>query len=165
MSTYKDLQAYFENLARNHSAIVHTDNESHFFNSDVNEILSGLKSTVNFPCVLMADYDYSFTDNDSDNHQKRRSIALVFLDHCSDADDFETIGNIYSEMESIADDWINRIYDDKTERRHPFLKDFEMNEINAVQFSTVDNNFGIWLPITATSLHDISIDTKKWSDL
>lgn len=165
MSTYKDLQAYFENFARLHASILHTDSEKHFFHSNLNEILSGLRSTVNFPCVLMADYDYSFIDNDSDNHIKKRSVALVFLDHASDIDDFEAISGIYSLMEQIADDWINRIYADKLDRRHAFLKDFEINETNAVQFSTADNNFGIWLPISVSSLHNISIDTQKWTDL
>ena len=165
MSTYKNLQAYFDNLARTHTDILHTDAEKHFFHSDLKEILSGIRETVNFPAVFMADYDYSFVDNDSDNHHKKRSIALVFIDHSSDDDDFDTISDIYSNMEQIADDWINRIYDDKLERRHAFLKDFELNEINAVQFSTVDNNFGIWLPISATSLHDININPDKWSDI
>jgi hypothetical protein len=165
MSTYKDLQVYFENLATNHASILHTPEDAHFFKSDINEILSGIRDRVNFPCVIMADYDYSFVDNDSDNYHKRRAIALVFLDHCEDADDFESIRDIYSNMEEIADDWINRIFSDKTERRHPFLKDFEIDQINAVQFSTIDNSYGIWIPITATSLHDISVDTKIWSDL
>lgn len=163
--SYKNLQSYFETLARNHSAILHSDLEAHFFHSDINEILSGIRDKVNFPCVLMADYDYSFVDNDSDNHHKKRNIALVFLDHADDSDDFESISAIFSEMEQIADDWINRIYNDKLDRRHQFLKDFELNEINGVQFSTVDNNFGIWLPISATSLHNISVDSSKWNDL
>ena len=165
MPTYKDLQAYFDNLARNHSEILHTDQEKHFFHSDLNQILSGIRETVNFPAVFIADYDYSFVDNDSDNHLKKRSVALVFLDHTDEIDDFDSIRDIYSHMEEISDDWLNRIYADKLERRHAFLKDFELNEINAVQFSTVDNNFGIWLPISATSLHDININADKWSDI
>jgi hypothetical protein len=165
MTTYNNLKAYFDNLARNHAQILHSDAEKHFFHCDLNEILSGISSRVNFPAVMMADYDYSFVDNNSDNHLKKRSIALVFLDHAADVDDFQGIGDIYSNMEQIADDWINRMYDDKLERRHAFLKDFQINEITAVQFSTVDNNFGVWLPIIATTLHDIRIDTGKWTDL
>ena len=165
MSTYADLKAYFKNFAINHSLIQHSGQEKHFFHCDLNEILSGIRETVNFPAVSMADYDYSFTDNDSDNHHKKRAIALVFIDHCKESDDFDAISDIYSQMESIADDWINRIYNDKIERRHAFLKDFELNDINAVQFSTVDNNFGVWLPIIVTSLHDINIDRDKWSDI
>ena len=164
-TSYKNLRDYLKTLAENHSGILHTDAENHFFHSNLDQILSGLSSKVNFPAVFMADYDYSFIDNDSDNHMKSRSIALVFIDHCAEADDFDSIGDIYSEMEEIADDWINRIYNDKLERRHAFLKDFELSGINAVQFSTADNNFGIWLPVMATSLHDINIDTNKWSDL
>lgn len=165
MNTYQDLKNYFDNLARNHTAINHTDSEKHFFHCDLKEILSGIRGTVNFPAVFMADYDYAFVDNDSDNHLKRRSIALVFIDHAEDGDDFDTIGQIYSDMEEIADQWLNRIYNDKLDRRHSFLKDFELDEITAVQFSTLDNNFGVWVPITTTSLHDISIDNSKWNDL
>jgi len=164
-TTYLQLKAYLQALAENHSGILDTDTEKHFFHSNLDQILSGLSSRVNFPAVFMADYDYSFTDNNSDNHQKRRALALVFIDHSSEADAFDAIAAIYSQMEEIADDWINRIYNDKLERRHAFLKDFELNDINAVQFSAVDNNFGIWLPIMATTLHDISIDTDKWTDL
>ena len=165
MSTYTDLKLYFENLAINHFLIQHSGQEKHFFHCDLNEILSGIRENVNFPAVFMADYDYSFIDNDSDNHLKKRAIALVFIDHCSESDDFDAIGEIYSQMESIADDWINRIYNDKTERRHGFLKDFELNDINAVQFSTIDNNYGVWLPIIVTSLHDISVNRENWDDI
>ena len=101
MSTYKDLQVYFENLATNHASVLHTPEDAHFFKSDINEILSGIRDRVNFPCVIMADYDYSFVDNDSDNYHKKRAIALVFLKHCSDADDFQAIRDIYSEMERL----------------------------------------------------------------
>lgn len=165
MKTYTDLKNYIENLAAKHIAIGHTASEKHFFHSSLEEILSGLRSTVNFPAVFLADYDFSLTDNNSDNFLKNRSVALVFIDHVRDADDFDAISDVISTMESVADDFIARIHNDKLDRRHEFLKDFDVSNINGVQFSGVDNTFGIWLPVTLTSIHDIRINSDNWTDL
>ena len=120
-TTYKDLQAYFKTLAENHSAILHTDGEKHFFHSNLDQILSGLSSKVNFPAVFMADYDYSFTDNDSDNHMKSRSIALVFINHCSEDDDFDSFVPLLSQVVDCSPDQleidasVEVVFEDATE--------------------------------------------------
>jgi hypothetical protein len=165
MKTYSDLKSYIEDLAAKHTAIRHTSSEKHFFHSKLEEILSGIKSAVNFPAVFMADYDFSFSDAFSDNFLKNRSLALVFIDHHSDADGFDDIADIYSAMESVADDFIARIYDDKLDGKNQFLKDFQITNINGVQFSTVDNNFGIWLSVTLTSIYDMRVKPANWTDL
>jgi hypothetical protein len=165
MPSYLDLKSYIEYLCVNHNDVRHRDDEPHFFMIGLDEILTRIRSSVNFPAVFLSDYDYSFADNKSDNVLKNRSFALVFIDHCQDADDYDSLAGIYDHMEKIADDFLNRMYNDKNDRRHSFLKDLDLNGINAVQFQAPDNNFGVWIPVVAPSVHDISVDNDIWSDL
>lgn len=163
--TYQALKTYIEDMCKNHVDILHTAEEEHFFMIGLEEILTKIRSSVNFPAVFLADYDYSFTDDHSDNVLKNRSFALVFLDHCADSDDYDEIAAIYDRMEQVADDFINRMYQDKNDRSHSFLKDLDLSTINAVQFQAPDNNFGVWLPVMAVSTHNILVNNEKWSDL
>ena len=163
--TYKQLKEYIENYCKLHVDVLHQDTEPHFFMLGLDEILTKIRSSVNLPAVFLADYDYRLEDNKSDNILKHRSFALVFLDHCEDVNDYDRIADIYSSMEQLADDFLSRMFKDKQNRAHAFLKDIDLNNINAVQFQAVDNNFGVWLPVVATSTHDILINNDKWSDL
>ena len=42
---FTDLISYFENLARRHKSIAHTDSEKHFFRMELDEVLGGINRT------------------------------------------------------------------------------------------------------------------------
>lgn len=163
--TYNDLKNYIEQLCTRHTDILHRQYEDHFTLQGMEELLVKIRSTLAFPAVILADYDYSFGDAKSDNPLKNRSVAVVFLDHAEDADDYDEIAGIYNHMEQVADDFINRMRNDSQNNRHAFLKDIDFDSITGVQFQGPDNNFGIWLPVVIRSTHDFRVENEKWTDL
>jgi len=111
---FSQLVTYFENLARTHVDIGHTDQEKHFFRMEVDEVLAGINRTdVKYPFLILEGYGYDFTDSKSDNLLKNRSGAFMLLDHVSDSSDFEAIHAVWDHMEEIGDEILVRMKTDK----------------------------------------------------
>ncbi|MFA6128787.1 MAG: hypothetical protein WC699_15920 [Bacteroidales bacterium] len=81
---FADLVTYMESLATHHKGILNRDDEKHFFRFELEEMLTGMKSNMNYPALVMEGYDFNFVDENSDNLQKRVSCAFMLLGKVSD---------------------------------------------------------------------------------
>lgn len=111
-SCFSDFIGYIEELSRRHSAIQNgVDGRKHFIRLDTDELDNSIKQTLGFPVVCMDRYSANLSGRES-NRFKKRGITLMFLDYVSDAKNYDRIHEVWDKCESIADDFITRIYND-----------------------------------------------------
>jgi len=129
---FLDLVTYFETMARSHKAIGHNDNQKHFFRFELEEMLTGMRSKINYPALILEGYDFEFVDQTTDNVHKRLNYAFMLLDKVSDKGDFDRVHDIWDALEEIGDELIVRILSDKRSRVVPVLSYFSMNSVSGV---------------------------------
>lgn len=163
-STFNDLIAYFENIARRHVDIRHTDNEKHFFRMEIDEVLAGINRTdVKHPYFILESYDFDYNDNRSDNLLKKRNGAFVLLGHVDDATDNDAIQEVRNRMEAIGDEIMIKI---KADKRNPLIKavrDINLDEVKGVLISNeIDNNHGLRFTFSISSPLSTDVNPDKW---
>ncbi len=133
-----ELVAYFENLASQHLSIRHTLAEKHFFRFELEEMLTGMRSEMNFPAMILEGYDFEFVDHDSDNLHKRVNCAFMLIDKVSDKGDFDAIHTLWDTIEEIGDETIVRILSDKRERKTPCLAYFHASSVTGTPITDMN---------------------------
>ena len=161
-STFKNLISYFKKIASSHVSILHTEENKHFFRFELEEVLTGIKSTINYPALILEGYDFAYEDSQSDNLIKNRNGAFILLDHATHPDDFDRIDNIYDEMEEIADDIIAKIKCDKRNIQIPFIVGFDFDKVQGMMIKGADQTFGMRITFTISSPRDITVNQDKW---
>ena len=165
-ANFAQLIEYFENLARKHKGIGHSDTDKHFFRMELDEVLAGINRTnVTTPSLILEGYSYDYTDNKSDNLIKNRHGAFLLLDKISDKSDYEGIQEIWNEMEMIGDDILAKIKADKKNHTAPVIRDFDFSQVEATLIaSEMDNHYGIRYTYTISSAHPTESDDSVWID-
>jgi hypothetical protein len=135
---FNELVAYFENLASQHMAIQHTDSEKHFFRFELEEMLTGMRSQINYPALVLEGYDFEFVDHDSDNLQKKVNCAFMLLDKVSDKGDYDKIHELWDRIEEIGDELIVRLLSDKRERKTPCLAYFHASTVTGTPITDMN---------------------------
>lgn len=161
-SKFQDIIAYFRHLATTHIALQHTAENKHFFRFELEEVLTGIRSTINYPCLILEGYDFGYSDNNSDNLIKGRNGAFILLDHATHPDDFDRIDEIYDAMEEIADDILAKIKSDKRNTSIPFIAGFDFNKTEGQMLKGEDQTYGIRISFTIESPKEISVNPDKW---
>jgi len=160
---FTDIVKYFEGIARKNKQILHSDTEKHFFRLELDELLVGLKSVVNYPALNLEAYDYDLLDANSDNVIKQRHLAFSVFDHLENTDDFDRMHEIWDQCENICDDIISKIKNDKRDITIGVVKDFDLNTVKGRPFSNeIDNIFGIRVMLDMGSGINIDYDATKW---
>jgi hypothetical protein len=165
MAKFSDLITYFENLARKHKSILHTDTDKHFFRMEIDEVLAGINRTdVAYPMLILEGYGFGFTDNRSDNLLKNRQGAFILLDHLSDTSNHNLIHQKWDELEEIATDVIVKIKSDKRNPLTPVVRNFDYDNINAsLLLNEIGNDVGIRVTYTITSPVETEVNPNKWN--
>jgi hypothetical protein len=163
-SSFNDLIAYFENLARRHVDIQHSESEKHFFRMEIDEVLAGINRTdVKHPYFILEGYSFNFSDNRSDNVLKSREGAFVLLDQVNDPTDYAAIHNAWQRMEAIGDDILVKI---KADKRNPLVKavrDFDFTKVEATLIANeMDGNYGMRFTYSLASPLPTDVDPDKW---
>lgn len=135
---FADLVAYFENLASLHTGIKHSIGEKHFFRFELEEMLVGMKSNLNYPALILEGYDFTFVDENSDNLQKRVSCAFMLLDKISDKGDYDAIHALWDHLEEIGDELVVKILSDKRDRRTECLAYFHARSITGTPITDMN---------------------------
>ena len=73
-------ESYFEEIARRHRAIRHTNASKHFYPFDAEEVESGLRGEIKFPCLVLEYNEGNFEGpNLAQLNEKIRSAFWVLL--------------------------------------------------------------------------------------
>lgn len=164
MTNFSDLIAYFENLARTHVDILHTDTKKHFFRFELDEILTGInRSDVAYPMLALEGYTCKFTDNNSDNILRNRDTAFTLMDNCPDISDYTKVHAIWDKLESIADDILIRMKIDKRNPLTPVIRSFDFSsvEVNLIA-NEIGNSIGVRVSFTVSSPVPSDVNPDKW---
>ena len=164
MTNFSQLITYFENLAKAHVEIQHTDNEKHFFRFELDEVLNGIqRSDVAYPMLILEGYSYDYTDNKSDNILKNRSGAFILLEHCPDISDYGKVHEIWDKLETIADDILIRIKTDKRNPLTPVVRGFEFSSVESKLIANeIGNSIGIRITFTISALVSTDVNINRW---
>lgn len=126
---FSEFIGYIEELSRCHSEIQNgVDGRKHFIRLDTDELDNSIKQTLGFPVVCMDRYSANLSGQDS-NRFKKRGITLMFLDYVSDVKNYDRIHTVWDNCESIADDFISRIYNDVTAGKVPGVMAMDLSEV------------------------------------
>ena len=163
-NNFSNLIQYFENIARAHVEIQHTDSEKHFFRFELDEVLNGINRTdVAYPMLVLEAYSYDYTDNKSDNIIKNRSGAFMLLDHCPDISDYEKMHEIWDNLEIIADDILIKIKSDKRNPLTPVVRNFEFSSVESKLIANeIGNSIGIRITFTTSSPVSSDVNPLRW---
>jgi hypothetical protein len=164
MANFSGLVAYFEDIARNHLEILHTDEENHFFRFELDELLSSLnRPDVNYIFLALEGYSFDYTDNNSDNLLKNRKGAFVLIDHIADLTDYALIHEVWDKLERIGDDILVKIKSDKRNKLTPVIRDFKFESVNAeLVMNEIAGNIGIRYTFTIPSPTFNDVDKTRW---
>ena len=165
MAKFKDLVTYFENIARKHLDILHTDEEKHFFRMEIDEVLMGInRSDVAYPMLILEGYAFEFTDNKSDNLLKNREGAFILLDHIKDASDMNAIHDKWDELEEIATEILIKIKSDKYNPLTRVVRNFDLDSVNAsLILNEIGQDVGIRVSYTISSPISNEVNPDKWA--
>ena len=163
---FSQLVTYFENLARLHKDIMHTETEKHFFRMEIDEVLAGINRTdVKHPFLILEGYSYDFMDNKSDNLLKNRRGAFVLLDHVADPTNFDAIHDVWDHMEEIGDELLIKMKADKYNPLAPVIRNFEFSTSEATLIANeLDGNYGIRYTYVLTSPRSNEVNPAKWEE-
>ncbi len=162
---FKELVAYFERLAAGHASLVHTPTEKHFFRFELEEMLTGMRSEVNYPALVLEGYDFNFVDGESDNVHKRISCAFMIIGKVADKGDYDAIHSLWDSLEEIGDEVIIRILHDKRERKTPVLAYFSARSVTGSPLTDMNLiHFGFRYEFQLSWPVSNDINPEVWKD-
>ncbi len=166
MATFTEYVQYFENIAKNHKSIRHSQGNKHFFKIELEELMTGLRSSINYPALVIEGYDFRYQDAASDNVLKTRHCAFDILLKPKNTGDFEEIYSLYAEAEAIADDIVNLMSFHKRWRTHSIVAEIDLNSIEALPINGfVENAVGYRVSFEMQSGHNTDVELTKWINI
>jgi len=163
-SKFSDLVTYFETLATEHIEIQHSSAQKHFYRFEIEELLIGLATDINYPALILEGYDFNYADTISDNILKRRNGAFMLIGRISDSGDFSAIHALFDQLEEIGDDILVRMRADKALRTVPVLRDFAISESEGIPIKvTAHGQYGIRFTFSMKTAVNNTIDETRWN--
>lgn len=165
-ASFSSLIAYFENIAKKHKNIMHTEDRRSFFRMEVDEVLAGInRSDCGYPMLIMEGYGANFTNPNSDNILKQRHGGFILLDKISDIHDFTAKHNTWDQLEVIGDDILIKMLNDKQNRNTPIIRAFDISSVDASLISNeIGKTVGIRYLFTIDSPISSNVDNTKWNE-
>jgi len=160
-----DLVNYFKSLATANKAIAHTEDKKHFFRFELEEFMTGMKSQIHYPAMILEGYEFSFIDNGSDNVHKSINGAFMLIDKVSDSGDYDSIHTLWDNLEAIGDEIIIRILDDKRQRNIDVLSYFHISDVSGIPLTDMKlthYGFRYDFKLSFPLVNDINPDS--WND-
>lgn len=121
--------AYIRSLCSAHVEIQHSDTQKHFIEIGSEQQLSA--KSLHLPVVALDKLEITYKGQ-TDNYRKDRFIQILFLDKVSDPANYGRIKEVNDAMEAIAEDFVNKMREDRMLKKHDFLKCLIISEIQVV---------------------------------
>lgn len=158
---------YLESLAAANSDIAHDPDANpafiRFYEAD-QEKSSARNLIKNVPCILLKDYDFSFTDQRADNLHKVREIDFIVIDKITRGT--KDVYEVWERTEEIGDEILVRMKDDKRNQRNQAIIDFDLDNVRGVPVDVGEAGlYGTSYTIQVSSVRNNDPDVDKWNDL
>lgn len=172
MSFLNDYVTYFDNLARLHKSIIHTNSEMHFVRMELDELLNALPSKIHFPAFILEAYDINFMSRDTNNILKSYNGAFTILKKPANIQDFDSIHTIWKECEKIGTDFIIMMYNHRFKLweanvydPNEFIKNFDINSVEGMPVvNDVDGAYGFRFTFSLIGKTDHNVVSENWID-
>lgn len=160
---FSEVITYFEQLAAMHVDIGHTLNQKHFVRFEIDELASGLPTSIYFPVLVLEGCSSSLSDV-QDNTFKNRLSGFFILDKVSDPGNYTAIQQIFDKTEEIGDEIIRRMRHDKRKPGSP-MRNFKFGSVETEMHSFSSGYlFGMRYSFAMESSFNADIDIEKWTD-
>ena len=112
-----DYTELFNDISQNHKKIGNNDNKNHFARIVLNQDpLSGIyleeylasisNSDTKYPLLLLISYDFTYTENNSNNRTKNLDGSFIIFDQVTDLGSYDEIDTVFNDTEQIGEDII-----------------------------------------------------------
>jgi len=168
MGMFDAYLTYFENLARNHTSILHSDTEKRFFRMNVSELAGNLKSGIKFPCLVLESFEVRIDANNSDHTAKVITAAFSIIDVVPKVGDYARENEVLDALEPVVCDFIARLWYDSLQQTDgaEFLATLNRDAIEYNKIGPVWNNMFGWRCVFECHDHiDMDVDVSKWGDI
>lgn len=160
---FSDLVTYFEQIAISHVCIKHSAKDKHFYRFELDEVISGMCSSIKYPALILEGYDFNYNESNSDNIRKRRMGAFILIDHVKDIKDYNRIHQVWDEMEFIGDEILVKMKADKESRLISVLRDFSIADCEGVPFDVRQlGQYGVRFTFNLGSPVNNVVDETRW---
>lgn len=106
-----DYVAYFEQLAREHKDIRHSETARHFFVMDINEVLGAMAdSSIQYPAVILNALSARIAGSSLDNTNEQINGGFLVIDHCQQIDNYESMVEAMANSHRIGLEFLQRIH-------------------------------------------------------
>lgn len=131
---------YFDNLCRKNKLVAHSDNDKHFFQINILDIMQGNVKGLKYPAVLLEVPEGGYQGDTLDNTLYVKTIALSFVTYVEMTDVAAQV-NAYEAMEVIGRQFMSRIAKDY--KNKSTIKVFRHNQVRCYKLSGVmDSCYG-----------------------
>ncbi|MCX6250587.1 MAG: hypothetical protein NTX61_07540 [Bacteroidetes bacterium] len=151
---------YFRQLSIEHKEI------NGFYMMDINEILDGLRSTVQFPALILENLSGSYMASNLDNPLEVINGGFLIIDHLKNPDYFQGEMALIDRMKEIGHQVIARMLHDHLKCEPLAEKAIPGFDINSVIFGVIgpvfDNDYGCLFSIKIFDTIDLEHNPLKW---
>jgi hypothetical protein len=163
--------AYFEDMATNHKSILHTPENPKFARMNIEEILAGRRSGIDFTgyVLILESYEGQFADNGSDNIMNGQAGAMMVVKHVAPGD-FDAEVTVLNDSLNILFSLLSKIKKDSdtfpqndTNRYNGLVKKIDFNSVSYHKVGPVmDNCFGYRMQFKFNESLDLSFKPADW---
>lgn len=151
---------YFRTLAREHKEI------NDFYMMDINEILDGLRSTVQYPALILENLSGSYFASNLDNPLEVINGGFLIIGHLKNPDDFPGEMLLIDFMKTIGHQVIARMLYDHLNCELLAEKAIPGFDVNSVTFEVIgpifDNDYGLLYTYKFQRFIDFSNNSVVW---
>lgn len=169
--TFTDYINYFTTAAANHKSLLHTVNDPHFYEIEIDDLINGQRFEGTGINMLLESYEAKPTDQLSDNIRKMLNGAFLIL---READ----VGNIadrnlaLDECFEIAEDMVSKMMNDtrstkQSRSSYPYPINVESGSFRFQKAGPLLTNLFGWrveFTINDTWKNGLQLDPSKWNN-
>jgi len=151
---------YFRTIAREHKEI------NNFYMMDINEPLDALRSTIQYPALILTSLSGNLESSNLDNILDTVNGGFMILGHLTQVDDFSAEMQLVSKMKQIGTDVIARMLHDYLKCELLALKAIPGFNINSVSYEMLgpvfDNDYGVMFSFILQDCLDLEYNPLQW---
>lgn len=163
---YSQIADYFENLARQHISVKHTEVDPHFFRINLEDIIGAHKNFDANPSVFLELPESRIHGETSDTSFLSRYCALTFMARV-ELGNREAELEAYDRMEALGIDFMSRLNRDYKNFSNRLIKEFDFKNIKIYKVGPMFHSmygmrFEISIGEPATSF--MNYNSANWLD-
>ncbi|MFZ4412926.1 MAG: hypothetical protein ACOYOV_07570 [Bacteroidales bacterium] len=156
-----ELVAFFEELAKQHKKIDHSDLNKHFYRMELDEFASGVNNFIGYN-MIMEVIPFGYDGSNRDNSFKTREVSFMVVKSIKEVNKAAK-SLAFDECESIVDDILSKLNNARCGFNGTIIT-FDPNGVDGHQV-TDGKNYGIRCIVEVKSKHNFEVVSANWKDV